>query len=558
MPKTLAILEVSQKQAFIFSSKYLKQNQRRSRAIREATEVLWKKGLTKEQQEKRLVYAGGGHIILQFESPEEAQKAVREITYRAYTDFDGMEMFAKLWKYDTELPRKEKRYQGLTAPAANLMELTRRLEIKKSLRSSAFRRRNTGLEQLDGVTFLPVELNPTTQMPREPEEELKLPPDRHPLLPEEGEFRAHQTVFDALAGNDNFIAVVHIDGNNMGARSQKVTKDAGDDWDECCAKHRSFSESVELAFRTAMRRTINLVDELQNDHKFAGLNILDEHEHHPVKPVVAAGDDICFVTAGKLGIECAAFFLRALQNPNDPQYQKLLPMEGLNPYSACAGVAIVHTKYPFHRAYELSEELCSSAKRYAAQLGQENERETDCISTIDWHIEFGQGRGSVAESREDYITEDSGSGTEKSPIRTLTLRPLAVIGGEEHPFRSYDFFRSLYHQLCDSLTDNDEAQDEGKRFRIPRSKLKGLRTPLKQGKLETKLFIRMNRLEKMVQCAWDQVPACQGDKDASGQTQESFTQPERDGDGLWRQRCLYFDAVEMVDHLFLLPGKEDA
>lgn len=39
-----------------------------------------------------------------------------------------------------------------------------------------------------------------------------------------------------------------------------VTKDAGDDWGECCAKHRDFSESVDLAFWTALRRTIEFED----------------------------------------------------------------------------------------------------------------------------------------------------------------------------------------------------------------------------------------------------------------------------------------------------------
>ena len=39
--------------------------------------------------------------------------------------------------------------------------------------------------------------------------------------------------------------------------------------------------------------------------------------------------------------------LRALQNPNAPQYRRYWDKVGdLDPYSACAGVAMVHTKYP--------------------------------------------------------------------------------------------------------------------------------------------------------------------------------------------------------------------
>lgn len=55
--------------------------------------------------------------------------------------------------------------------------------------------------------------------------------------------------------------------------------------------------------------------------------------------------------------------------------------EGEN--SACAGVAIVHQSYPFYKAYEIAESLCSSAKKYNASLDKEG-----CANAcaIDWHI----------------------------------------------------------------------------------------------------------------------------------------------------------------------------
>lgn len=545
MPKTLAILEVSQKQAYIFSSKYLKENRRRSRAIRVATEELWKQclpDLTEEERQRRLVYAGGGHIILQFDSREEAEKTVQQITHKAYTDFAGMEMFAKLLDCNEEL-----------SPGENLKELVRELEVKKSLRSSVFRRRSTGLEELDEVTF----------QPKEPGRKLKLEPEQHPLIPEENLDYAHEREFGSLAGNDNFIAVVHIDGNNMGAKSQAVTEQAGNHWEECCAKHQRFSESVERAFQTALWRTYKMVEEKQQAGELEELGITDVKITHPMKPVVAAGDDICFVTSGKLGIECAVYFLRALQNPNDSSYPEGPDNHGtpwnapLEPYSACAGVAMVHTKYPFHRAYELSEELCSSAKRYAAELKEgKSEEEKERISTIDWHIEFGQGRGSVSESREDYLTEDTGDGSSKEhPIRTLTLRPLAVIGGTEKSFRNYGFFLKLFDKLSGNLTEDDSDRAGDK---VARSKLKGLRVPMKQGEWETKLFIRENGLNEMEKWANDQVTSLSELAAGEKRKQESFTPVTAEGreeDQRFCQRSLYFDAVELVDHMMILDRK---
>ena len=105
------------------------------------------------------------------------------------------------------------------------------------------------------------------------------------------------------------------------------------------------------------------------------------------------------------------------------------------PYAACAVVVMVYTKFPFYQAYALSEELCSSAKKFGAGL-DENGR----VSAIDWHIEFGQLKDSLSVQREDDKTED---------VRWLELRPVTgiILDGiewtEEAEFRSYDFFCTM-------------------------------------------------------------------------------------------------------------------
>lgn len=123
MPQYLAILEVSQKQAYIFGSKRLAENVARSEIIRYVTEELYQAcGGT----ERHLVYAGGGHIILQFDgvtaedARTEGQALIRQVTRTAYGRF-GLEVFAKLMPYDE---RK--------TPGDNLDELIRQLERKRA------------------------------------------------------------------------------------------------------------------------------------------------------------------------------------------------------------------------------------------------------------------------------------------------------------------------------------------------------------------------------------------------------------------------------------------
>ena len=93
---------------------------------------------------------------------------------------------------------------------------------------------------------------------------------------------------------------------------------------------------------------------------------------------------------------------------------------------------------------------------------------------------------------------------------------------------------------------------------MARSKLKGLRVPLKQGEWETRLFIRENGLNEMEKWANDQVTSLSELAAGEKRKQESFTPVTAEGreeDQRFCQRSLYFDAVELVDHMMILDRK---
>lgn len=481
----LVILEVSQKQNYIFSSKRLAENAARSARIRAVTESPFLKWAFPEYDEAaHLFYSGGGHTILRFRGSHaagDAYRFVKAVTLRAYTEYDGMELFAARVHCEDD-----------DSPAEKLDELMKALEAKKSLRASAFRDKGTGLEA-EGETVRRYDV------PAEPGAVYQ---------------KAHPMLIEDLCGRDNFMAVIHIDGNNMGRRAQEVTRTSGMDWEACRQRHQVFSQGVDAAFQSALRRTIQRIEAQQALGTFESLGFTEQSDYHPCRPVIAAGDDICFVTAGSIGLESAVTFLHFLQNPED----------GLSAYSACAGVAIVREKYPFHRAYEMSEALCGNAKKYAASLANSavSQEEKDKVSTMDWHIEFGQGRESLGAVREDYITEDSGSGaSEEDPIATTTLRPLSVIGFSDSEHRTYGSVRTFLAGLGESD--------------FPQSKIKGLRSAVKQGALETELYLRSKQLGKLKELA-DPAVLCR---------------EQRDGKTVFCRRSLYFDAIELLNRTIL-------
>ena len=477
MSRVLTILEVSQKQAYIFASKRLRENADRSGDISYVTSGAFFARTAGElyREEENLVYSGGGHTVLQFQDGERAAAFARRVTEAVLRQYPGLELFVKTVDYDPAL-----------TPGDNLKELSKALERKKARRAASFRVLDFGVEGPGGETA-PDRSGQPAQSVRPPEGY------RFPAA------------FDQVAGADNFIAVVHIDGNAMGKRVDGVYGRNGGDWDQCRAGLQRFSRGIQADFEGAFRETVEEV-----------IRVLAPEGDLPIRPVILAGDDVCFVTAGSIGLECARVFLEKLsarRNREDGQ-----------PYAACAGVAMVHVKYPFHRAYELSEELCSSAKRFGAGLDQEGR-----VSAMDWHIEFGQLKDGLSELREDYETEDG---------CRLELRPMAVIlpegvGDNCAPQRRYPYFR----KLCAAM--------RGEYGRIARSKIKELRTALKQGEVEGAFFLQDKEIGDLLYRPLE-VAYSLKERMETAMDKAAFRAFEEDGKTV--KRCLFFDAIELIDH----------
>lgn len=493
MKQTLVILEVSRKQDYIFASKRLKENAQRSEDIRYVTssEFFQEVAGSAYQESENLIYAGGGHTVLQFSSSEAAKSFIQAVTHACLERYNGLELFAK------QMP-----YELAKTPGENLKLLSQRLEEKKALRQSSFHQLYLGVEAIDPETFTPMQTK-----------NLKDSLRSCVIAPPEGwEFPAE---FEQIADAHNFIAVVHIDGNAMGKRVDGIYQEAGMDWAECCEKLRVFSTSIQTDFEQAYQETVQQVIAHTQDRNNGIL---------PMRPIILAGDDVCFVTEGALGLECARIFLERLS-------EKTNAVDG-QPYAACAGVAMIPHKFPFHAAYMLSEQLCSNAKKFGAQLDEQGR-----ISAMDWHIEFGQLKNDLAQLRQDYQTEDHAH---------LELRPVCVVVPETcedaqslpDMRRTYAFFR----YMCQAM--------QGEYGNIARGKIKELRNALKQGALESKFFMQDKQIENLLYHGFD---AVYQDREArwnkyrsaiyQGEALEKDVFYEIDGE----KYCLFFDAVELID-----------
>lgn len=477
MKKLLLIMEVSQKQAYIFKNKELKKNIDASYTIDEITSSGYFNKYFPEyyNEEKNLVYSGGGHTILVFDNDVEendntgkenqAVRFAKKLSKQIFCDYDGLEVFIKIMDYDEK-----------AEPSKNIQNLMQKLEEKKAIRRASFRQGTFGMEV---------------------SQEKKDAKTRREEKMEGEEITPYKLVtqLEKLGGNkddNNFIAVVHIDGNLMGKKVQKNDEvidgilkpqgnklTSGEKLDIYRGEKQKFSKDIDDLFQDAYNDMQNVVKKQIENGNLKDLSLEETKENgekqinFPIRRIIRAGDDICFVSEGKIGIECAVEYMKALWKRS----------EGEN--SACAGVAIVHQSYPFYKAYEIAESLCSSAKKYNASLDKEG-----CANAcaIDWHIEYGEMYGGLDEIRKHYVDADG---------KSILARPYFVCGEPEYEGkagnRTYANFKQTMEEMEYAL--HNKCEDEEDRM-IARRKLKELRTYLKESEEAVDAYFKKSRLDQ--------------------------------------------------------------
>ena len=184
---------------------------------------------------------------------------------------------------------------------------------------------------------------------------------------------------------ENYIAIVHIDGNGMGKRFEDCSSLA-----EVRKLSNNVSEATVESFDLLLQHVIENMGFMTASE--SGFRIKETGNKFilPVRPIVLAGDDITFVCDGRLGVHLAEEFIK---NWVKQLNQKVVKGK---PFSAAAGVAVMKAKYPFFRGYKLSEELCASAKR------AEREKD-DNKSRLDFYITSGGFSGTLEQIRAKHF-----------------------------------------------------------------------------------------------------------------------------------------------------------
>lgn len=273
-----------------------------------------------------------------------------------------------------------------------------------------------------------------------------------PVLGQQYTFTDDLDLLGQKSGEDSHIAIVHLDGNDMGLEFQGKTS---------LAEFRDFSNKVETATKAAFRKVIELVvRHYEPIMTWLGWNpnkqnypANDEGQWIlPIRLIVRGGDDLTFVCDSRLGVYLAQTCLEFFETQQKEATGKTL--------TACAGVAIIKTKYPFYRGYELAEDLCSSAKKFRRTSEKS-------ASYLDYHIAMGGIFGDLQEIRRKHFQAAQGN---------LVFRPYRIGTQAQHDGHDLNAFLKAVQILRDPE-------------KFPRNKVQDLRQILSLSESATQQFM---------------------------------------------------------------------
>lgn len=221
-------------------------------------------------------------------------------------------------------------------------------------------------------------------------------------------------------GRDSYIAVVHIDGNGIGDWIKKeLTKDDQENMSMRIQKHRELSRKITKKFKDIFEKTVEVFRK--------------SRESLPMRPLIIDGDDVTFICQADLAISFTQAFLKNLEQSSDA-------------IRACAGVAFVHSHFPFDLAYEIAEDCCQNAKETYYKEKKERGMQK---SYFDFYIVRGSYVKTMAERRKEL-----GELSQKTyhVEELLELQKLIV-----HLNHAQDWPRSRLVALYEDFLENKDA-----------------------------------------------------------------------------------------------------
>ena len=284
------------------------------------------------------------------------------------------------------------------------------------------------------------------------------------ILPDDQHFARNMNEIEAAVADLDWLAVIHADGNGLGAIFQNFARYAGvleqplaDRDRDYITKLRSFSMALEESTEAAFRSALEVIPQIKRGRRTKVLML----------PMILGGDDLTVQCEGQFAVPFARAFLRAFeQETGSERYGGIIPtiaQQALKrPHlTSCAGVAVVKPHFPFFAAYDLAEALLTSAKQVKKRLPE------GLASALDFHVLYDSSHVGLEDVRQRLNVA----------VTRLYAKPYVVTEQsrltEEHPWWKPRHIDDLERRVEILLAPDDDG-----RRRLPQSQMHFLREGL--------------------------------------------------------------------------------
>lgn len=168
-------------------------------------------------------------------------------------------------------------------------------------------------------------------------------------------YDANKVVFniDDLTDKNDWIAIIHADGNGLGQIVQKKGSNP--------KIFKQFSMNLDRATREAAVGAFKteIAPKVGNSKRF------------PIRPIVLSGDDHTVICRADLAIPYTEAFIKLFEERTEVLLGEMLKdvfNDGATKLTACAGIAFIKSSYPFYYGYQLAESLCDRAKKNTKKI----------------------------------------------------------------------------------------------------------------------------------------------------------------------------------------------
>ena len=310
-------------------------------------------------------------------------------------------------------------------------------------------------------------------------------------------------------GKDSLLAVVHIDGNNMGLRIRYLIQNETD-YKRAAAKMRTISWNINHSYK----KVFDEMEAFFTANAVKSGKLAESDAKWYIRKIITAGDDITYVCNANIALATIQYFAEKISKMtlNGETDSESIRDFG---FSVCGGAALIGSHFPFDIAYDVAEECCESAKK-RAKTNKDNDR-------VGNYMDFQfcrniQTRNLDQTRKEEYITPYG---------ENLIVRPFYIrteydgnLSREDEPY-AFSKFEEAVKWFSDETC-------------IPRSFAKRIRNTYSLGEKETELF------HSFLKSRGKKMP---GDSDEMYYCDEN---------GI--KHALWYDALEMMDNYIPLSS----